>query len=520
VITSIQSKHSLLRHIMRSRACLVADPPAVVAENSDRVVKSWWRLTQPSSLLLYPGLRFLDFICGPLVLAAVLMAGNSQRMPGGLASFLSIRITVKNLVLLGVFVIGWWLVFAAGNLYHNSKLRSIRADFAAVFQGCSLGTLMVVVFSATSISGAFGFSEVIRFWILSVLLLCASRVTARVFGNVLAASSNQVRRCVIVGSGSRALKLYEWLLESSMSKYDVIGFIDTPEMGILPSPIRGKMIGSLADLRETLKNHVVDEVLIALPVKSCYGQIQEAIQICEEVGVQCKLPSDSFSYSIAKPYLERDRIQPFITLHVVRHDYTKSVKRVIDLIGSLAGLILLAPLMVAIAIMIRCSSPGPVIFAQRRYGHKKRMFRMYKFRTMTQNAEHVQSTLEAENEMNGPVFKIRNDPRVTRIGRILRRTSLDELPQLWNVLVGSMSLVGPRPLPVRDVSRFADAWLMRRFSVKPGLTCLWQISGRNDTTFDRWMELDLRYIDQWSLVLDLEIIAKTFAVVLRGSGAS
>jgi lipopolysaccharide/colanic/teichoic acid biosynthesis glycosyltransferase len=177
-------------------------------------------------------------------------------------------------------------------------------------------------------------------------------------------------------------------------------------------------------------------------------------------------------------------------------------------------------LMVAIAIMIRCSSPGPVIFAQRRYGHKKRMFRMYKFRTMTQNAEHVQSTLEAENEMNGPVFKIRNDPRVTRIGRILRRTSLDELPQLWNVLVGSMSLVGPRPLPVRDVSRFADAWLMRRFSVKPGLTCLWQISGRNDTTFDRWMELDLRYIDQWSLVLDFEIIAKTFAVVLRGSGAS
>jgi exopolysaccharide biosynthesis polyprenyl glycosylphosphotransferase len=204
----------------------------------------------------------------------------------------------------------------------------------------------------------------------------------------------------------------------------------------------------------------------------------------------------------------------------VRDDYTQVVKRILDIIGSITAMILFAPLMLTLAIVIRCSSRGPVIFSQKRFGHNKRTFQMYKFRTMSQNAEQMQTKLEHQNEMCGPVFKIRNDPRITPLGRILRRTSLDELPQLWNVLLGSMSLVGPRPLPARDVSRFSEAWLMRRFSVKPGLTCLWQISGRNNTTFDRWMELDLRYIDQWSLALDFTIIAKTFAVVLRGRGAS
>lgn len=505
---------------MRDSAYLVADKPGLAPEISNPITKAWWRLNQPSSLLLYPGLRVLDFLCGPLVLAIVLMAGNSHHMPAGLASFLAIRITIKNLFLLGVFVTVWWLAFAVSNLYRNSKLRKINADLAGVVQACSLGSLPAGAFCAMSVSGAFGLSELIRFWTLSMLLLCTTRVGARVCGNMIAASSKRVRRCLIVGSGSRAIKLHQWLLTSSVEKYDILGFIDTPHVGSVPVQIRERMVGSLGDLREILKHHVVDEVLIALPVKSCYGQIQDAIQICEEAGVQCKLPSDSFSYSIAKPYVEREHMQPFITLRVVRHDYTKAIKRVIDILGSLAGLILLAPLMIAIAILIRCSSSGPVIFSQKRFGYRKRLFRMYKFRTMTRDAEQVQSGLENRNEMNGPVFKIRNDPRITRIGKILRRTSLDELPQLWNVLCGTMSLVGPRPLPVRDVSRFTDAWLMRRFSVKPGLTCLWQISGRNDTTFDRWIELDLRYIDQWSLVLDFQIIAKTFRVVLKGSGAS
>jgi exopolysaccharide biosynthesis polyprenyl glycosylphosphotransferase len=191
-----------------------------------------------------------------------------------------------------------------------------------------------------------------------------------------------------------------------------------------------------------------------------------------------------------------------------------------DIIGATVGLIIFGPLMLVIASAIKLTSPGPAFFTQERYGLHKRRFRMYKFRTMVPDAEKRQAELESINEAQGPVFKIRNDPRITPLGRILRKTSLDELAQFFNVLRGEMSLVGPRPLPMRDVSRFDDASLMRRFSVKPGLTCLWQINGRSNTNFEQWIELDLRYIDNWSLSLDLEILAKTFPSVLSGRGAA
>ena len=176
--------------------------------------------------------------------------------------------------------------------------------------------------------------------------------------------------------------------------------------------------------------------------------------------------------------------------------------------------------MLAIAVIIKLTSRGPVVFAQERYGLNKRRFRMYKFRTMVPDAEKRQAELESLNEAQGPVFKIRDDPRITRIGRILRKTSLDELPQFFNVLRGEMSLVGPRPLPKRDVSKFDHASLMRRFSVKPGLTCLWQVNGRSNTDFDHWIGLDLRYIDTWSLSLDMKTLLQTIPAVLKGSGAA
>ena len=175
--------------------------------------------------------------------------------------------------------------------------------------------------------------------------------------------------------------------------------------------------------------------------------------------------------------------------------------------------------MLLVAASIKLTSTGPIIYSQQRYGRNKRRFKMYKFRTMVANAEALQEALEEMNEVTGPVFKINADPRITRVGTFLRKTSLDELPQLFNVLRGEMSLVGPRPLPLRDVSRFNESWLLRRFSVVPGITCLWQINGRSNTSFDRWVELDLKYIDEWSLMLDLKILVKTSPAVLRGRGA-
>jgi exopolysaccharide biosynthesis polyprenyl glycosylphosphotransferase len=196
------------------------------------------------------------------------------------------------------------------------------------------------------------------------------------------------------------------------------------------------------------------------------------------------------------------------------------VKMLMDLIGSFVLLILCSPLLLAIAIAIKCTSRGPVFFRQQRSGHNGRPFTLYKFRTMVTNAEQYRHELEAMNEMSGPVFKLTKDPRVTPIGKTLRKYSLDELPQLWNVFLGEMSLVGPRPLPVDEVKRFSDLAHRRRLSVKPGLTCLWQIGGRNKISdFKDWVRLDLEYIDNWSLWLDLKILLYTIPAVLRGTGA-
>jgi exopolysaccharide biosynthesis polyprenyl glycosylphosphotransferase len=196
------------------------------------------------------------------------------------------------------------------------------------------------------------------------------------------------------------------------------------------------------------------------------------------------------------------------------------MKRSLDCGFSAVLLVILSPVFLVVAILVKLTSPGPVFFRQIRVGLNKRKFSIYKFRTMVANAEQLQDQLLFMNEMTGPVFKIRKDPRVTPLGRILRNSSVDELPQLFNVLKGDMSLVGPRAMSLRDYQLFDQDWQRRRFSVKPGITCLWQIHGRNSIPFERWMELDMQYIDTWSLWLDLKILARTVPAVLRGTGAA
>jgi exopolysaccharide biosynthesis polyprenyl glycosylphosphotransferase len=266
--------------------------------------------------------------------------------------------------------------------------------------------------------------------------------------------------------------------------------------------------------------HPVDEVLIALPIRSCYGQIEDVIRVCERVGVESKYFADVFENAFARPSYDRASGTPAVSLKVVQDDARVIVKRTLDIVLAMVAVVTLAPLMLAIALAVKLTSPGPVLFSQWRYGRNRRLFRMYKFRTMVPDAEDLQVTLEPLNEVDGPVFKIARDPRVTPLGRLLRRTSLDELPQLFNVLRGEMSLVGPRPLPTRDVSRFNEGRLMRRFSVMPGLTCLWQIGGRSEVDFDEWLALDLDYIDNWSLRLDFLILLRTIPAVIRGTGAA
>jgi exopolysaccharide biosynthesis polyprenyl glycosylphosphotransferase len=275
-----------------------------------------------------------------------------------------------------------------------------------------------------------------------------------------------------------------------------------------------------AELATIITQEPVDEVFITLP-RDKYGPVVDTIvRLCEEQGIVVRLQSDLFALKVARWHVDELNGMPIVTIRSGPSDSWQLVfKRALDLCGSAVLLLALAPVFAIVAGLIRLDSPGPVFFKQERVGMNKRRFQLFKFRTMVNDAEKQQQMLESLNEAKGPVFKIKNDPRITRIGKFLRRYSIDELPQLVNVLKGEMSLVGPRPLPVRDIERIETQSHKRRLSMKPGVTCLWQVNGRSDVNFSRWVQMDLEYIDNWTLGLDLKILMKTIPAVLKGSGA-
>jgi exopolysaccharide biosynthesis polyprenyl glycosylphosphotransferase len=325
-----------------------------------------------------------------------------------------------------------------------------------------------------------------------------------------------------VGTNARALRFAELVENKPTLGYQIKGFIDDEWSGVGTFRQTGQaLVARLGEFGNYLRDHVVDEVVIALPVSSYYAQFSLILRACEEQGILVHMLPDFFDVKHARLRLEVLEDQPVITLRTgAMEGWPVLVKRIFDLAVALVLLILLMPLFIIVALVIKLTSPGPILFVQERVGLHKRRFRFLKFRTMVQDAEKQQPALEELNEVSGPVFKIWNDPRMTAVGSLLRRTSVDELPQLINVLRGDMSLVGPRPLPVRDYQAFDSDWHRRRFSVRPGMTCLWQVGGRNSLPFERWMELDMQYIDQWSLWLDFRVLVSTLPAVVSGKGAA
>lgn len=276
----------------------------------------------------------------------------------------------------------------------------------------------------------------------------------------------------------------------------------------------------VSELVEALHRHSVSRVIFA-GGHSHLNRIQHAIAACEVEGVEAWLMADFIKTSIAQPTFDSIAGRPMLVFRTTPElSWALLVKGAIDRVGAMVLLVVLSPLLLVAAVGIKMSSPGPVIFRQLRAGRHGRPFKMLKFRSMMADAEERRASLEEHNLMSGPVFKIEKDPRVTRFGRWLRVTSVDELPQLLNVLRGEMSLVGPRPLPIYEVEKFESTAQRRRLSVKPGLTCLWQVKGRNRvTSFEEWVRLDLEYIDNWSIWLDLKILIRTVPVVILGLGA-
>lgn len=456
--------------------------------------------------------RLTDTAVIVLVMAWAFLVTNHGQV-ADFEQFLALRISLKNLLLLAGFVLLLQGILTAAAAPEGPR----GGELARMCSACTATALVAALAPLTGLTRSFGLGAVAVFWVTSVPAAMATRRLARAVASVVRCAP-RVRQVIIVGSGPRAYQAFLRLRACPDAPCRVVGFVDTNRRVEIPE-IRELHLGPLSRLEEILMHRNVDLVVIALPVKSQYARIQESIQVCERVGVESRYPADLFEGRLARQEYVADAGIPAVAMKVVQDDARMVVKRVVDVVLSLVALVALSPILLVIALSIRLTSPGPILFAQERYGLNRRTFRMYKFRTMISDADRLQPSLEHLNEATGPVFKIRNDPRVTPVGRFLRRTSLDELPQLVNVVKGDMSLVGPRPLPLRDVQHFAQGALMRRFSVPPGLTCLWQISGRGNLGFDDWVRMDLRYIDGWSLRLDLKILLLTIPAVLRGAGA-
>jgi len=294
----------------------------------------------------------------------------------------------------------------------------------------------------------------------------------------------------------------------------VVGHLD---VGGEKATVTRPILGALEDIERILHNDVIDEVAICLPVTQ-WSRIDEIARLCEEEGKIVRIPMYVLEHALSVGRVEEFGGLPIYSI-VTGPDRVASLvaKRALDFVASVALLVLLTPIYVAISALIRLTSPGPILFTQRRVGLNGRVFELVKFRTMVVGAEDRLTDLLSRNEINGHAFKITNDPRVTRLGALLRRSSLDELPQLWNVLRGEMSLVGPRPPLPSEVAGY-DVWHRRRLSMKPGVTGLWQVGARREPDFDRWVERDLEYIDGWSLWLDVKILFRTIPAIVGRQG--
>ncbi len=355
-------------------------------------------------------------------------------------------------------------------------------------------------------------------WVLQTGSLILFRFTLRQFLRFLRSRGHNYREILIIGRNDRTAKLVKKIEESPELGFRVLGFIDAPNgENDFSFSHNYKLLGGLDELERVLRDQVIDEVFVFLPIKSFYSEIDKILRTCEHVGVEIKIPTDLFSLRLAKSTVSFYGDVSVIDLYTSpKMSWQLIAKRLIDTIVSAVLLILLFPLFVVVSFLIKRTSKGPVFFKQQRVGYNGRLFNCLKFRTMVENAEALRKDLLGLNEMDGPVFKIKNDPRVTKVGRILRKTSFDEIPQLINVFKGEMSLVGPRPPLSSEVNQY-DLKNLRRLSMRPGMTCLWQVNGRNSIPFEKWMELDKEYIDHWSLWLDLRIIAKTLPALFEGS---
>lgn len=417
--------------------------------------------------------------------------------------------------------VGSWIYFSQYfQLYASKRLVMFMDELLDLLKAVGIPVALAAIPPLFSPSLDENVRFFVRLYVLQVLSLLVLRSVPRTVLKYIRRRGHNFRHVLIVGRNDRAARLARRIEHFPELGLRILGCIDAPNDELrCGHHYPFKVLGSLEDCEAIVRENIVDEIFIMLPIKSFYSEIEKLIKLCETVGIEAKIPTDIFRLRSSKATISRYLDLSVIDLYTSpKMNFQLILKRVIDIIVSLALIILLIPIFFVVSILIKSTSVGPILFRQQRVGYNGRLFTLYKFRTMINDAEKLKDELRDLNEMDGPVFKMKNDPRVTKVGRVLRRTSLDEFPQLINVLKGDMSLVGPRPPVPPEVAQYALCD-RRRLSMKPGITGIWQVSGRNNIPFDQWMEMDRQYIDHWSLLLDLKILFRTVPVVFKREGA-
>jgi exopolysaccharide biosynthesis polyprenyl glycosylphosphotransferase len=479
------------------------------------MISNKWRVLKHAAKLYDVCALIIAFLVATFVL-------ESSPTGMSLSGFMALRIKLSNCLLFALLLVAWHNLFVLCGLYFSKRLTSRVKEFYGIAKATVLASVFLLVVAKTLHIKMVTFPFVVMFWIVATWFMASGRLIARSLLVALRSRGRNSRFVLIVGTNERAIGFADSIRRRPELGYHIVGFVDDDWAGIPKFEATGNTrCCTFSGLANFLRDNVVDEAAIYLPLRSYYEHAAQLVSVCEHHGIVIRIDSQVFNLRSQDPSsLQLDENSQVVTVVSSPRSGPVLIKRLIDCSVSVVALILLSPLLLVVSLLVKFTSDGPILFRQTRVGLNKRMFSIYKFRTMIANAEKVQDQLLFMNEMTGPVFKIKQDPRVTPLGRILRNTSIDELPQLFNVLKGEMSLVGPRAMSLRDYQLFDNDGHRRRFSVKPGLTCLWQVKGRNSIPFEQWMELDLQYIDKWSLWLDLKILAQTVPAVLRGTGAA
>jgi exopolysaccharide biosynthesis polyprenyl glycosylphosphotransferase len=434
----------------------------------------------------------------------------------------AMRVKLGNILLFVGLLIIWHAIFAAFGMYGSRRMGRRRYDVIDLTKATSTATVLIllvsVAFQVKMVTPLF----LAVFWVYTATISIGVRFALRAALGRVRVHGHNLRHMLIVGTNPRALEFANRIACKPGLGYHILGFVDSHWPGLPEFKQSGfSLVSDLDHFVDYLRVQPVDEVIVTLPLASLHSHSADIRAICDEQGITIRVLNDYFDVNGRRAKAEEIEGASLLTHYAgMSEGWAVYVKRLVDVVLSFTVLLVLSPALLIVALLVKLTSPGPVFFVQSRMGLNKRRFNIYKFRTMVADAEKRMREVEHLNEVSGPVFKIKNDPRITPLGKFLRKTSIDELPQLINVLKGDMSLVGPRPLPVRDYEGFDKDWQRRRFSVRPGITCLWQIAGRSSIPFEKWMQMDLQYIDKWSLRLDFEILLRTIPAVIRGSGAA